>query len=159
MRKGGINLLVASESYYGTYGSNAYKPQTAQKTNVKHKKNVKKKSKTMRSLLLISIFCAIGFIIVYRYAVLTELANSVNKQKQMLSGLEKTRSQLRTEMMIDLKTVDDVAKNKLGMDRPYSYQIEYVNLGAAEGSNKVAENQSAEKSFVKKINKIVEFLY
>lgn len=152
-------MLVAQKSYYGTYGSYAYKPEVVQKEVVKKKKKAKTQSKVAKSFMLLSIVTVIGFIIVLRYVALAEMASSVNKQKQMLSGLEKSHSQMQTEMMIDLKTVDEIAKNKLGMDRPYSYQVQYVNVNDAADAGKLSANETSEKSFSKKISKIVEFLY
>jgi len=147
-------LLVAQKSYLETYSHN----EEYHKKN-KNKKKSKKLSKDITTLLLISILFVIGFVIVFRYTALTELASTVNKQKTYLSGLEKTRSQLKTEVLVDLNTVDDIAKNKLAMDRPYSYQIQYVNVSNDNNVPKVADNSISELNIVKKMSKVVEFFY
>lgn len=149
-------MLVAEKRNYGVYGANALAPEIKSEERKKvSKKN--KKAKAVKTLIGISIFFAIGFFIVMRNEALTQVMNNIDKQNKYLANLDEINSQLKSDMFVDLNTVDDTAKNKLGMDRPYSYQIVYLNLG---DTNKI-ETRPIDSGFKisEKISKIVEYIY
>lgn len=155
-------MVVAEKKNYFTYNQySMVEKYDSKKNNFKKNSKKKKTVKAIRTLLGVMVFFILGFVIVLRFALLTDMASTLDKQKKKLSGLEKTKSQLQTEVTIDLKTVDDIAKNKLGMDRPYKYQIVYVDL-SKNSTNIAVENSSEIKpkfEIVNKINKMVEYLY
>lgn len=149
-------MLVAEKRNYGISGANALAPEIKRE----EKKNVTKKSKkakATRMLIGISIFFTIGFFIVMRNAALTQVMNNIDKQNKYLANLDEINSQLKSDMFVDLNTVDDIAKNKLGMDRPYSYQIVYLHLKASDET----EIKPVDTGFKisKEISKIAEYLY
>lgn len=148
-------MVVAQKSYYEAYD---YK-QNLNKNNNKKAKRTKKANKNKKSLVLAVLFFVLCFVIVLRYAALTQMANSIDKQNKMIADLEKTKSQFKTEVMIDLKTVDSIAKDKLAMDKPYGYQMVYVNLNEKKSTDLSLNNQDSKFDIVKKISKVVEFLY
>lgn len=149
-------MLVAEKRNYGVYGANALELEVKKKEKSKAiRKN--KKAKAVRTLIGISIFFTIGFFIVMRNAALTQVMNNIDKQNKYLANLDEINSQLKSDMFIDLNTVDDTAKNKLGMDRPYSYQIVYLNLGEIGESE--AKPTPSGFNISKEIGKIVGYLY
>lgn len=155
-------MLVAEKTNFNTFGqydaiNNPY---------VKHQSHTKKKAKSKTKALsrnakifaTLPIIFIVGFVVIFRFSILTEMSNTIDKQKKYLSSLEKTNSQLKTEIVVDLKTVDNIAKNKLGMDRPYKYQIVYVNLNQNKDTG-LSSDQKPKFNIVKKISKVVEYLY
>lgn len=155
-------MVVAERIYEDIYKQHNrvnYKPYNKNK-NKSSKKN-KKLSKSTKSLGFAAIAFIIGFIIVLRYATLTEMTSTIDKQKKYISSLDKTNSQIKAEMMIDLKTVDEVAKGKLGMDKPFRYQIVYVDLNKTDNEDMVSNSDSKKSNFqiAKVFSKMVEYLY
>jgi predicted PurR-regulated permease PerM len=149
-------LLVAEKRNYGVYGATALAPEIKREERRKVSRN-NKKAKAISTLIGISIFFAISFFIVMRNEALTQVMNNIDKQNKYIANLDKINSQLKSDMFIDLNTVDDTAKSKLGMDKPYSYQIVYLNLGAINKTEKIPTD--SESKFSEKISKIVEYIY
>lgn len=155
-------MLVAEKTNFNTFGqygaiSNPYVKHQSH-TKKKAKSKTKALSKNAKMFATLPIIFIVGFVVIFRFSILTEMSNTIDKQKKYLSSLEKTNSQLKTEIVVDLKTVDDVAKNKLGMDRPYKYQIVYVNLNQNKDTG-LSSDQKPKFNIVKKISKVVEYLY
>jgi hypothetical protein len=154
-------MLVAENNYlydYDYYAPSSSREKETKKTKVKKAKS-SSAAKTFKMLLNISIFFAICFVIVLRYASLTEISGGIDKQKEILTNLEKTNSQLKTELSIDLNQVDEVSKNKLGMDRPYKYQVVYVDLGNNTNLNNKEVKSKNKIDIVEKIEGFVKYLY
>lgn len=154
-------MLVARK-----YDLSDYEMQTRVKhlneVNIKKKKTKKQRiNSNQKYISIIALFFILGFIIVLRHVNLTEMSNNIDLQKEQISSLEKTNSQLRTETVVDLDKVDQIAKEKLNMDRPYKYQMVYINLNENNKLDSEKANTGVESGYkiVKSINKVVEYFY
>ncbi|MEG2174664.1 MAG: hypothetical protein RR135_04165 [Oscillospiraceae bacterium] len=85
----------------------------------------------MHAAICFIMVLAIVSAILYNNVVLTELTAQIESVQDTYSLLknENRRMQVELEGRISLRSVEDVAEQKLGMAQTESYQIEYVDLG------------------------------
>ncbi len=117
------------------------KKSTARKvdTNKKSKKNVKSKPKTKQKkqiklhakivLYVVSVF-AVLFVISYRNSLISENFSKIKNLKSDLAVLQKENDQLEIniENSMNLQSVEQSAKEMLGMQKLNSAQSVYINL-------------------------------
>ena len=118
----------------------------------KHNKNV---------AFIIAIFLIL-LAISYRSSLINERFSAIQKDKETLSALQKTNDQLEVsiEGSLNLKNVEEVAKDKLGMQKLDNEQKVYVNLEKkdyVEASSEDIEIENKENTnwFVKIVNKLL----
>ena len=115
-----------------------YKPQkkkSTKKTNnaSKNKNTIKVKNNKKLKLKAVG-YLAIGFIILftisYRNSVINESFSKKEDLKQELNAIKKTNEQLQVgiENALNLNSVEQSAKERLGMQKPDNSQKVYVNL-------------------------------
>lgn len=107
------------------------KQSQAKKVNKDEKQNVKINSKLKaRVLLYLAIGFAILFVIGYRNSQITETFNRKENLKKELSLAQKENEQLKIsiENSLNLNTVEQLAKEKLGMQKLNNNQKIYVSL-------------------------------
>lgn len=112
------------------YRPNKNNKQKNKNTNKKEeKKEIKKQSKAK-----IIVWIAIGFSILlaisYRNSVITEKFNEKEDLKKQLSAIQKENEQLQVniENSLNLNTVEQLAKERLGMQKLNNNQKVYVSL-------------------------------
>ncbi len=113
--------------------SKKIKNKPAEMTLKKPKVKTKSKSSigvTLKNIALVSMFFALFFMVCYRYSVINEEFSEVNTLKNELVKLQNANEQVQAdiESKTDLTYVENYAKYQLGMQKPSSSQIEYVNV-------------------------------
>lgn len=126
--------------YY--YGTSAYKIDGAEygtvssvKDNIAERQQLRqsKRAAFIRNvrtcIALVSVF-AIAISLLFTNAVIIEKSSAVNDMQKQLTELTEANNQtvLDIERNLDLKKIEDIAINELGMKRPDKYQIVYVNV-------------------------------
>ena len=118
----------------------------------KHNKNV---------AFIIAIFLIL-LAISYRSSLINERFSAIQKDKETLSALQKTNDQLEVsiESSLNLKNVEEVAKDKLGMQKLENDQKVYVNLDKkdyveASSEDIEIENKEDVNWFLKILNKLL----
>ncbi len=97
------------------------------------------------------VFCA--FLVLYRGLVITEKCNAVEQKRNELNALITSNEKLQFEIdrSLDLKHVEAVAQNELGMRRAEKYQTIYIDLEQVDYVEKTAKHQFSP------ISRIAEF--
>ena len=105
------------------------KASTAKKSNKAEKIKVELDSKT-KLVLYLALTFVILFGISYRNSLITERFDKKEKLKTELSSMQKENEQTRVniESNLNLKNVEEMAKEKLGMKKLDNSQKIYVNL-------------------------------
>lgn len=139
------------------------KKSTAKKISNKKELNVKK----VNQAKLIS-YVAIGFItlfiISYRNAVIDKTYSNMKGLKTELGAIQKETAQIEAnlESSLKLSTIEEEAKELLGMQKLKDDQIKYVTLPKRDyvesSSETIKESDSNSNWFVKIIDKIIETL-
>lgn len=125
------------------------------------------KTKTVNQAKLI-LYVAIGFVtlfvISYRYAVIDNTYSDLKGLKAELALIEKETAQLEAniESSLKLTTIEEEAKEQLGMQKLSSEQIVYVTLPKTDyvesSSEEIKTSNSNSNWFMKIIDKIMETL-
>lgn len=73
---------------------------------------------------------ALALGILFTNAIIMEKSTEVNELQAELNAITEANTQtiLATERSVDLKRIEDIAINELGMKHPDKYQIVYVNV-------------------------------
>lgn len=111
------------------------KPYNEEKVTTRKKvnKNIKKKAK-LNTKSQVTLYVIIGFLalfaVCYRNSQITESFNEKEKLKKELSSIQKENEQLKVniENSLNLKNIEQMAKEKLGMQKLENSQKVYVNL-------------------------------
>ena len=135
------------------------------KINEKQKKEAMKleKKKHNKNVAFIMAIFLILLAISYRSSLINERFSAIQKEKETLSALQKTNDQLEVsiESSLNLKNVEEVAKEKLGMQKLDNNQKVYVNLDKKDYVEASTEdinitNNENTNWFIKIINKILK---
>ena len=140
----GYQYETSPRKVWPEYGPNRNKNKKSKKTNnVKRKNNIKTQTNNKKSNKSIKKvnpkvkaikYLAVGFIILfaisYRNSVINESFKQKENLKSELSAMKKTNEQLEIsiENSLNLKNVEQAAKEKLGMQKPANSQKVYINL-------------------------------
>lgn len=137
------------------------KKSTARKMT--KQEEMKKKRKLQRRIILYIVICFSGlFIISYRYSKIDGTYNDLQKEEAKLAQLEKETMQLEVniENSLNLTTIEQEAKEKLGMQKLSPEQVLYVALPKTDhvetSSERVKSSDLEENWLTKIINKIKE---
>ena len=106
------------------------KKSVQQKTNKKTKAQKKEKNYRVKQTLSILALFVILVAISYRNSVINESFSKVQALKNELSAIEKENEQLEVsiENSLNLNNIEQVAKEKLGMQKLTNRQTVYVEL-------------------------------
>ena len=116
---------------YGTAAEkleyNVYEENKVLKAKKKARSDGKTKLKVVCVILFMFSCC---LVLMYRYALITELNYSVNKLDKVYNELRNDNSRLRMAIdnANDLENIRKVAEERLGMQKPDRYQIVYINV-------------------------------
>ena len=139
------------------------KYQEQLKINEKQRKEAIKmeKKKHNKNIAFIMAIFLILLAISYRSSLINERFSAIQKEKATLSALQKTNDQLEVsiESSLNLKNIEETAKEKLGMQKLENDQKVYVNLDKkdyVEASTEDIDITIEENTnwFMKIINKI-----
>ncbi len=154
-------------SYYGSYATsaqrsyaNAYYTQRAQ-APVQKQQTVEKVEKDRRemihrklTLLRIVYMGIIAFsaaFMISKFVAVNETAGEIKRLHNELDSMRAYTSQriFELEQSIDLSEVEEIATTRLGMQRPESYQIIYVNVDKNDISEVTAGDVEGARNDVK----------
>ena len=128
------------------------------KVNKDQKKNAKNNAKVKAKILLyLTIGFAVLFVIGYRNSQITETFNKKENLKKELSLAQKENEQLKIsiENSLNLNTIEQLAKEKLGMQKLNNKQKIYISLDKKDYIETGAENIKIEEN-VSAWDKIME---
>lgn len=157
------NAYRLQEEYYDT-AENTRKQKSENKPSPNKSKNGMGKLKTIS---LVMLCFGVAFYVLIRYVAINEASSRVDRLKKELAKLESTNQQTQIELdrSIDLSKVEEIAVNKLGMQRPEKYQIVYIDLKNNDYGEVVKDKQNDKESsgtfaiLMKTITNVLEYLY
>lgn len=139
------------------------KKSTARNTRKKVQAVPKKTSKA-KILLYVAIGFISMFVISYRYAVIDKTYSNLKEKKAELSAIEKEAAQLEAniESSLKLTTIEQEAREKLGMQKRSPEQTIYVTLPKSDyvetSSEEIKDSSKNSNWIVEIINKIIDTL-
>ena len=139
------------------------KKSTARNTR-KSVQTVTKKTSQARILLYVAIGFIAMFVISYRYAVIDKTYSNLKQKKAELSAIEKETAQLEAniESSLKLTTIEQEAKEKLGMQKLSPEQKIYVTLPKSDyvetSSEEIKDSNKKSNWMIEIINKIIDTL-
>ena len=94
------------------------------------KKSKAKLIKHIKNVVYLCLGFAIAFLICYRYSLIDEKFNQLEKIKKELITAKTINEQIQAdiESQTDLSYIENYAKYQLGMQKPSNSQIVYVNV-------------------------------
>jgi len=116
----------------------------------------------LRRAFLFIVGFAVAFFICYRYSIINEKFNLVEKSKKELLNVQTVNEQLQAEIEseTDLSYIENYAKYQLGMQKPQNSQTIYINtekqdkiFTPVKSDDEIAED-SVLDTFVEKISSI-----
>lgn len=136
------------------------KKSTARKTN-KHEAINENKTIQIKIIFYVVICFTILFVISYRYSKIDDTYALLKSKQSKLSELEKETTQLEAniESNLNLKKIEEDAKNLLGMQQLKPEQTVYVTLPKTDhiesSSQEIESESSSENWLLNIINKII----
>lgn len=137
------------------------KRMPVKKAASKIKAQDKNKMIKKRMVCVIALIFSMAFIILQRYAAITEEYDKLNKSRAKLElmNAKVVEEQMHASGDLDPKRIDQEAE-RLGLRPPAKNQIKYVSLGNKDNGEvlKVEENGS-NSAFINGLRGILEYLY
>lgn len=144
---------------------NVYEENEVLKRKKLHKSNYKVKLKMVFAIL--SVFCCF-VLLMYRYAIITELNYSVEKAAKNYAKIKNENTLLKIEIdkNLDLNSIREIAEKRLGMQKPDKNQIVYVKvpktdvtiLDNAFAADKKQEDKGVLVALISKVSSLVKIL-
>lgn len=143
---------------------NVYEENKVLKAKKKQRSYALAKFKTILMVLVLFAGC---FLIIFRYALLTELNYNLEKATKQYNTIKSENDRLKVDINkeMDLDKIKEIAVTRLGMQKPDKYQIVYVNVqkndftevaDAYKGNSNSNTNTLA--SFLDKVGKFAQLL-
>lgn len=139
------------------------RPKKSTARKMTKQEEMKKKRKLQRKIIFYIIICFSGlFVISYRYSKIDDTYNVLQKEQAKLAQLEKETMQIEVniENSLNLTTIEQEAKERLGMQKLTPEQVLYVALPKTDhvetSSERVKSSNLEENWFTKIVNKIKE---
>lgn len=140
-------------------------PKKSTARNTKRKTTTaNKKVSQAKIILYVMIGFTTLFVISYRYAVIDKTYSTLKEKKTELGLIEKETAQLEAniESTLKLTTIEQEAREQLGMQKLSNEQIVYVSLPKTDyvetSSEEIKENEKKSNWIMQIINKIIETL-
>lgn len=160
-------MLVAEKqqySYYPQYESDGQEPKSRshlpkrqQKTQIQTEPKAKNKVKPIVMLIVIFVFSCIT---VGRYALINQNHQNMLDLEKTLNHEKNRQQNLRVELATcgDLKRIEEVAREDLGMDYPTKDQVQVVSLPSdiSDEANNKGDIQLAKKTVIEKIKEFID---
>lgn len=126
-----------------------------------------KKQNKLKTMLGVMLGFAVAFVMLLRYVAITEASSNVERLKKDYANLQAANQHMQVDIdrSVDLKKVEEIAINKLGMRRPEKYQTVYVNLKQPDYSEVVDGQKDSTKTqgtfalIMNSITNVLEYLY
>ncbi len=125
---------------------NPYAPNTNPNVRIKvsnKKQRAAQKRAHIMSLLKIAGVMCLAFLVLYRGLMITDRNSAVEKKQEALAALVTSNEKLQFEIdrSLDLKNVETIARDELGMRRAEKYQTVYLDLEKSDYVEKVAKDE------------------
>ena len=106
------------------------------------------------------ILFAVGMLVIFRYAQITEIGYNNNKLKAQYEELmnENSRIKVDIEKSINLANVRSIAEDKLNMQKPEEHQIIYVEPEMPDRTDYYGEEEKEKGLFASAFDWIKSFL-
>lgn len=147
------------ERHYAAVGT----PKVKQPPELKVVENRKKDSNPFMIKTAVVFIMVMGIVaaILYNNMVLTELTSEIENTETRYEQLknEYRLMQMEIESKTSLRTVEEIAKNELGMSKVESYQVQYIDL--SEGDRVVmarAPKLTLSEKIYKSYRRILEYM-
>lgn len=131
------------------------KKEEERKRREREKAKRKELLKRATAVIYISIIFGTLLVICYRNSIITIKFNEIKQLKSELATIEKENEQLEVnvESTLNLKNIEQAAKEKLGMQKLNNSQIVYVTLPKEDYIEAAAETieKNEEKNVLEKI--------
>ncbi len=116
-------------AYYTQAAAPVHKAQTVKKVEKDRREMLHRKLTLLRIVYMVIIAFSAAFMI-SKYVAVNETAGEIKRLNNELDSMRAYTSQriFEMEQSIDLSEVEEIATTRLGMQRPESYQIIYVNV-------------------------------
>lgn len=141
---GGVMFKAANKSKLNTLSAQSRKP----KAHINRA--------TVVSVLIIS---AMAFLVLFRGLMITSGYEKLEKRSAYLSETiaENQKIQFKIDQTLDLKNIENIAKNTFNMGAPSKSQTIYINLDQTDEVKKVKGNNSLIKSVKGFFGSLVEY--
>ncbi len=116
-----------------------------QKVNTAGKTSHRPKARIQRSTVVsVIILAAMAFAVLFRGLMLTSGYDQLEQKNALLSETiaENQKLQFKIDQTLDLKNIENVAKNTFNMGQPTKAQTIYINLDQANEVKKVKDGNS-----------------
>lgn len=111
------------------------------------KKNEDKKIK--RSIIThIAVLVFLGLTVAFRYASVTQINyenHKLQKEYKQLNAIAENM-EVDIESSMSITEIANIAENKLGMHKPFSYQIKYINVETPDQTEHINTNFTKEEN-------------
>ena len=154
LRKEVIDLDYGQESV-------EYSPK---KKRIKQSKKNNNVIESFKNFSIIAITFALGILIVYNYAVITDKQMELNKLNQVIASLndDVDAYNITLESIKNTNSIEEMAKAYLGMNYPTRKQTVFVDFTYGSSDTKENETKAAEDEnkniLVGLIDKVVSFI-
>ena len=122
-------IQKGSNYVYGTAAEkieyDVYEHNEVLKEKKRMRNNAKAKWKGVFGIMIIFSLC---FVLMYRYALITEMSLTATKSEKEYNEIKNENSRLRVEIekQTDIDTIKKIAEEKLDMHKPEKNQIVYI---------------------------------
>lgn len=108
-----------------------YHPQYDTNKN-KNKKN--KSNNKLKNLVLLIFIGVLSFVLLFRYVLIYQHSLELNKLESNIKYTENLNQQIKIKIasISDPARIEEIAKQKLGMQEPLENQIVYINVGKSK---------------------------
>ena len=122
-----MNKKVKSKNNAKPVEMKLKKPEAS---SMQKKKARAKAVSRVKNVLYLCLGFAIAFLICYRYSLINEKFNILEKTKKELATAQTVNEQIQADIdsQTDLSYIENYAKYQLGMQKPSNSQIVYVNV-------------------------------
>lgn len=163
-------MIQTKESYVEGSVARKLEYDVYEENNVlKAKKKIKSDNRgRLRIISYVAVMFSLGFILMYRYALITEISYDLSRLERHYTEIKNENSRLKVslETETDLSRVKQYAKQKLGMQEPDTHQIVYINIPKSDCTeiskyycNLDSKNESAFAMLMDKVSRFARLLY
>ncbi len=155
---GYVEGTAARQLEYDVYEENKV---LREKKRYKNNRKVK-----LKSVLTIVAILAAALVVMYRYAIITEMSYEINQKESDYNKLRNANALLKVEIetQTNLTDIKEIAETRLGMQTPDKSQLVYINVPREDytitldpkGENDRSGNVL--KSFINKLAGLVSIL-
>lgn len=133
-------------------------PKTGSKNTVSRRRARMIKKRIVGSIL---VAFAMAFIVLFRYAAITEEYNTLTKARAELEliNAKVVEKQVKAEGNMDPKRIEQEAA-RLGLKPPAKNQIKYISLGNTDNGEVLKQEETGTfTAFINRASVILEYLY